>query len=125
MFDLELEWTVGVGGGGRARIFTPTPPPFFLFLTIDGPIAQILSLPKPSAAIKIKDGGYNFRLENTEHLLAKIKAVLQVTLFTNLHTCGVRHHVTCIRTFSNRPSIMRKKNCRKFGYAQHVIYLLI
>ena len=40
MFDLELEWTVGVGAGGRAKIFTPPPlrllildrwlPPFLL-----------------------------------------------------------------------------------------------
>ena len=32
---------------------------------------------QPSAAIKIKDGGHNFRSQNTEHSLAKITPTLQ------------------------------------------------
>ena len=32
---------------------------------------------QPSAAIKIKDGGHNFRYEITEHSLAKIAPALQ------------------------------------------------
>ena len=38
MFDLELEWTVGVGAGGRAKIFTPPPLRLSLFLTDDYPL---------------------------------------------------------------------------------------
>ena len=41
MFDLELEWTVGVGGRGRVRagvIFNPPSPPLSFFLTVDHPL---------------------------------------------------------------------------------------
>ena len=68
IFDLQLEWTVGVGGGGgekRRVIFTPLPPPLSLFLTVDRPLGINFSSPQPSAAIKIKDGGHNIRYEIT------------------------------------------------------------
>ena len=44
MFDLELEWTVGVGAGGRAKIFTPPPLRLFLFLTDDYPLSTYFLL---------------------------------------------------------------------------------
>ena len=69
IFDLQLEWTVGVGAGERRKdfilIFIPLPPPFFLFLTVDHPLGINLSSPQPPAAIKIKDGGHNIRYEIT------------------------------------------------------------
>ena len=44
MFDLELEWTVGVGAGGRAKIFTPPHLRLFLFLTDDYPLSTYFLL---------------------------------------------------------------------------------
>ena len=54
---------------------TPTPfPNFFLSLTH---LVQIISFsPQPAAVIKIKDGGYDFHLENTVHSLPEIMPVL-------------------------------------------------
>ena len=78
MFDLELELTVGVvGGEGRKGIFTFPALTLSLFLTIDCPTLQISFSPQPSDAIKIKEGGYNFHQESTEHSLAKITPALQ------------------------------------------------
>ena len=43
MFDLELEWMVGVGGGGRVRrgeyssLPNPHPSPYFKLLTAPSP----------------------------------------------------------------------------------------
>ena len=62
MFDLESEWTVGVGENIHSR-----------------PSVKCSCSPQPSAAVKIKDGGHNFRLENTKHSLAKITPALQVS----------------------------------------------
>ena len=57
MFDLQLEWTVGVGGGGGEKrnryLHSPSPTPL------------LYSFPQPSAAIKIKDGGLNICYEIT------------------------------------------------------------
>ena len=57
IFDLELEWTVRVGGEERGPY--PNPSPYFWLST--APLVQISFSPQPSAAIKIKDGGHNFR----------------------------------------------------------------
>ena len=38
---------------------------------------EISFSPQPSATVTIKDGGHNFRQQNTEHLLAKITPALQ------------------------------------------------
>ena len=62
------------GGGKGLIIFTP--PPLSLFLTIDCPLGTNLFLSQPSTAIKIKDGGHKFCLENTEYLLAKLMSTL-------------------------------------------------
>ena len=40
-------------------------------------IVQIYFFPQPSAAIKIKDGGQNFRYEKTEHSFAKLTPALR------------------------------------------------
>ena len=55
VFDLQEEWTVGVGGQRLGCLCADR------FL----------------GAIKIKDGGHNFRYKNTEHSLAKITPALQ------------------------------------------------
>ena len=83
---LELEWTTRVGGGeGREVNFTPPPPPpsISLFWSSTAPLVQIYFPPQPSASIKIKDGGYNFREENTEHTLAKITPTQQASMTLN------------------------------------------
>ena len=72
IFDLQLEWTVGVGGrGGEGRkdsvILTPLPPSLSLFLTVDHPLGINFPSPQPSTPIKIKDGGHNIRYEITQH----------------------------------------------------------
>ena len=38
------------------------------------------------------------------------------TLFTDLHTCDVSHHVTRIRPFSKWPSIKRQRNLQKIWF---------
>ena len=48
-------------------------------MTVDLPLVQIYFSPQPSTAIKIKEGGHNFRYEITEHSLAKITPALQAT----------------------------------------------
>ena len=53
MFDLELEWTVGVGGGRRAKIFTSQPLPLSLFLTYDRPFGTNFLL-SPSLPLPFK-----------------------------------------------------------------------
>ena len=83
---LELEWTTRVEGGeGREVNFTPPPPPppISLFLSSTAPLVQIYFPPQTSASIKIKDGGYNFREENTEHTLAKITPTQQASMTLN------------------------------------------
>ena len=62
MFDLELEWTVRVGGGGGVHSLTPTP--LSIFLPMTAPLVEIFLSSKPSAGIKIKNGGHNFCQEN-------------------------------------------------------------
>ena len=61
---------------GRRNLHFPTPT-LLIFLLTTAPLVQISFSPQPSAAIKIKDEGYNFRYGNTEHLLAKITLALQ------------------------------------------------
>ena len=52
----------------RLWINSPPPPhPYFLLS-----LTPLVQITLPSAAIKIKEGGYNFRQENTEHSPAKI-----------------------------------------------------
>ena len=87
MFDLQLEWTVGVGDGGREKKKQKTkkkkplphthPSPYFWPST--APLVQIYFSPQPSAAIKIKNGGHSIRYEITEHSLAKITPLLPAT----------------------------------------------
>ena len=48
-------------------------------MTVDLPLVQIYFSPQLSTAIKIKEGGHNFRYEITEHSLAKITPALQAT----------------------------------------------
>ena len=81
MFDLQLEWTVGVGGGGREKKKTPLPHthPSPYFWPSTAPLVQIYFSPQPSAAIKIKNGGHSIRYEITEHSLAKIAPLLPAT----------------------------------------------
>ena len=54
----------------------PTPPLSF-HLTVPTSLVQIIFSPQPSSAAKIKDDGYNFHHENTEHSRAKIKPALK------------------------------------------------
>ena len=45
MFDLQLEWTVGVGEGKKKKKKTiPPHPPLSLFLTVDRPLGTNLFL---------------------------------------------------------------------------------
>ena len=76
MFDLQLEWTVGVGGGGKGF---PHPYRPLYFWPWTAPLVQIYFSPQPFAVIRTKDGGYNFRYEITEHSLAKSTPALQAT----------------------------------------------
>ena len=70
-------------GGGRgwekgekeSSLSQPNPSPYFWPSTV--PTLQISFSPQPSDAIKIKEGGYNFHQESTEHSLAKITPALQ------------------------------------------------
>ena len=55
-------------------------------MTVDLPLVQIYFSPQPSTAIKIKEGGHNFRYEITEHSLAKITPALQATRVNPLGT---------------------------------------
>ena len=55
----------------------PHPAPLLVFGRRSPPLVQIHFSPQSSAAIKIKDGGYNIRYEITEHSLAKIRPALQ------------------------------------------------
>ena len=80
MFDFELTW--GYGAKEGRKDLTPPPLPFSLFLTDDHPLVQILFSPQLSAAIWIRDDGYNFRWVDTEHSLAKITPALQPRLNT-------------------------------------------
>ena len=56
-------------GGGKGKYSLPH----------SRPSVKCSCSPQPSAAVKIKDGGHNFRLENTKHSLAKITPALQVS----------------------------------------------
>ena len=82
---LELEWTTRVGGGeGREVNFTPPPTPInLLILIVDRPSGTNLFPSSAFRSIKIKDGGYNFREENTEHTLAKITPTQQASMTLN------------------------------------------
>ena len=63
-------------GKGEKNLHYPTP---ILLLSFDRwppPLVQIYFSPQPSAAIKFKDGGHNFRKEITEHPFAKITPAL-------------------------------------------------
>ena len=55
----------------------PHPAPLLVFGRRSPPLVQIHFSPQSSAAIKIKDCGYNIRYEITEHSLAKIRPALQ------------------------------------------------
>ena len=61
-------------------VFTTFPLPLFSFSTIITPLIQISFSPQPSAAIKIKVGGHDFRYQNTDHSLAKVTPALQATV---------------------------------------------
>ena len=50
-----------VGGGERAIIFNSPPLPLSLFLTDNHSFGTDFFLSPASLAIKVKDGGYNFR----------------------------------------------------------------
>ena len=67
----------GGGRGGEGKNFHSPILPLSLFLTVDRPLDPNYFSPQPSAAIKIKDGGHDFRQENTEHSLVKITPALQ------------------------------------------------
>lgn len=56
--------------------FASPPSPLSLFLTVYRPIGTNFFSPQPSAAIKTKDGGNNFRQENTDQSLTKITPAL-------------------------------------------------
>ena len=73
MFDLQLEWTAGEGL--KSSLPYPHPAPYFWLSA--APLVQIYFPPQPFAAIKIKDGGHNFRHEITGHSLTKITPALQ------------------------------------------------
>ena len=77
MFDLELEWTVGVGGGGGTRgLCFPTLTSLLVFDRLPPSWYKFFFSPQSSAAIKTKDGGNNFRQENTDQSLTKITPAL-------------------------------------------------
>ena len=68
IFDLEIEAAVGGGGGGvggKANNIYPLAPAHSSFFTIAHHLGTLL-------AIKIKDGGHNFRSEDAEHSPVKI-----------------------------------------------------
>ena len=77
MFNFVLESTVAEGGG--KDLYFPTFTPSYLLLS-PTPLVKISFSLQPSASTAIKDGGHNFRQENTEHSLAKVTPALQVTL---------------------------------------------
>ena len=61
------------------NLHSPTPTPLLIFDRRLPPLVQISFSRQPSAAIKIKDGGHDFREENTELSLAKITPTLQAS----------------------------------------------
>ena len=79
MIDLKLEeqWEWGTGRGEK------THPHALLSLSSfyrhPPPLVQIFLSPQPSAAVKIKNGGYNFLQEGTEHSLAKTTLAVWAT----------------------------------------------
>ena len=66
----------GGGGGAKGEIFSPSPP-LSLFWSSLTPLVKISFSPQLTTAIKIKDGGHNYRWKNTEYSLAKITPALQ------------------------------------------------
>ena len=68
-----------VGDGERREDPSPRPPLSLPFTHIHPPLVQIFLSPQPSAAVKIKNGGYNFLQEGTEHSLAKTTLALWAT----------------------------------------------
>ena len=74
MFNLELEWTVGVGGGGRARrqFSPPYPYPSPYFWSPNTPWVQISFSPQPYVAIKMKMAAIIFVMKILCSLLPKL-----------------------------------------------------
>ena len=63
------------GGRGWGEVISIGPPPSFWALL--NHLVQISFSPQPSAAVKIKDGSYNFHLKKkSEHLLTKTMPAL-------------------------------------------------
>ena len=109
-----LEWTVRVGGGGREKssLLHHHPSPYFWQST--APLVQIYFSPLPSAAIKIKDGGHNFRYEITEHSLAKITPALQAIarVVTKIHSSSHGNQVDN-QTWFDATLVWRFNECNR------------
>ena len=58
----------------------PPPPPSPSFWSLLIPLVQISFSPQPSAAVKIKDGSYNFYQDSVKHSPAEITLALQASL---------------------------------------------
>ena len=77
MIDLKLEeqWEWGTGRGEKTH---PRPSLSLFFTDIHPPWYKFLS-PRPSAAVKIKNGSYIYLQEGTEHSLTKTTLALWAT----------------------------------------------
>ena len=71
------------GGRARSKLHPPPTPINLLILIVDRPSGTNLFPSSAFRSIKIKDGGYNFREENTEHTLAKITPTQQASMTLN------------------------------------------
>ena len=78
MIDIKLEeqWEWGTGRGEKTHPHALLS--LFLLPTFT-PLGTNFLSPQPSAAVKIKNGGYNFLQEGTEHSLAKTTLALWAT----------------------------------------------
>ena len=84
IFPARVVWSSLVcNWDGRAKPYqseTPPPLPSPSFWSLLIPLVQIYFSPQPSAAVKIKDGSYNFYQDSVKHSPAKITLALQASL---------------------------------------------
>lgn len=84
MFEMALESTLREGSRERQNISYPIPSPLSLSLfdrcSPPPSIKQISFSPRPSSAVKIKDGSYNFYQDSVKHSPAEITLALQASL---------------------------------------------
>ena len=92
----------------------PTPPP--LSFPVTYPLGKNFFSPQPSAAMKIKDGGYDFYRENTEYLRAKITQASRKMFKV---PCEARTK-TIIRWLTSKFMMIRQLMTRNAKYNAHV-----